>query len=291
MAQTAYLSLSCLPLPTFIEGRRVELEPDGSKMNQVHLEYFVFVFVRKGQLTMVQDGDEQTVNENDLYIMTPGHHKYMWWAKKESVELDWIYGYVAGDWHVQSSLTPAKNAMKTIMLHPPVPIQTLFLMQHRPINNTGLVYPLVDQLVSKELNCDSKQFFEAQQTYIKLLACLQAQDNAKNELTQLSLAIQQYLKKNFNKKITASTLSEHFNQRPNYLVRVLRQTIGLSPAEFLMQYRMEEAARWLLNTDSSVEDIALNVGFQNIYYFSTSFKKYTGVAPTKYRASVKRDGE
>ncbi|KRK98973.1 transcriptional regulator [Secundilactobacillus odoratitofui DSM 19909 = JCM 15043] len=286
MAQTAYLSLSCLPLPTFIEGRRLEIKPDGSKMNQIHLEYFVFAFVRKGELTMVQDGVEQTVRENDLYIMTPGHHQYVWWATEEKVELDWIYGYVAGDWHTQSNLTPAKNSMEKLMLHPPVPVQTLFLMQHRPLNNTTEIYPMVDQLVSKAYNCDSKQFFESQQLFLKLLASLQAQDNAKNELTQLSLSIQQYLKKNFNQKITAATLSDHFNERPNYLVRVLRQTIGLSPAEFLMQYRMEEAARWLLNTDASIEKIALSVGFQNIYYFSTSFKKYTGIAPTKYRQNA-----
>lgn len=287
MAQTAYISLSCLPLPTFVEGRQVELQSDGNKVNQVHLEYFVFAFVRKGRLTIVQDGVEQQVDEGEIFIMTPGYHKYVWWADEGTVKLDWIYAYVAGDWHVQTSLTPAKNSMKTLMLHPPVPVQTLFLMQHRLIDDPEKVYPMVDQLVSKELNCNSKQFFEAQEVFIKLLACLQTQDNAKNELTQMSLTIQKYLKKNFNKKITAATLSEHFDARPNYIVRVLRQTIGLSPAEFLMQYRMEEAAQWLLNTDASVEDIALNVGFQNIYYFSTSFKKYTGVSPTKYRQNAK----
>lgn len=287
MAQAAYISLSCLPLPTFIEGRRVELKPDGSKMNQVHLEYFVFVFVRKGRLNVIQNDVEQQINEGEIFIMTPGYHKYVWWADEETVKLDWIYAYVAGDWHVQSSLAPAKNSMKTLMLHPPVPVQTLFLMQHRSVEQPERVYEMVDQLVSKELNCNSKQFFEAQSIFIKLLSCLQTQDNAKNELTQMSLSIQRFLKKNFNKKITAATLSEHFDARPNYIVRVLRQTIGMSPAEFLMQYRMEEAAQWLLNTDTTVEDIALNVGFQNIYYFSTSFKKYTGVSPTKYRQNAK----
>lgn len=287
MAQAAYISLSCLPLPTFIEGHRVELKPDGSKMNQVHLEYFVFVFVRKGRLNVIQNDVEQQINEGEIFIMTPGYHKYVWWADEETVKLDWIYAYVAGDWHVQSSLAPAKNSMKTLMLHPPVPVQTLFLMQHRSVEQPERVYEMVDQLVSKELNCNSKQFFEAQSIFIKLLSCLQTQDNAKNELTQMSLSIQRFLKKNFNKKITAATLSEHFDARPNYIVRVLRQTIGMSPAEFLMQYRMEEAAQWLLNTDTTVEDIALNVGFQNIYYFSTSFKKYTGVSPTKYRQNAK----
>ncbi|WP_461242723.1 helix-turn-helix domain-containing protein [Secundilactobacillus muriivasis] len=284
MTQTAYLSLSCLPLPTFIEGRHIDLTADAGKQNQVHLEYFVFAFVRQGQLMMVQDGGEQQVNAGEVFIMMPGHHKYVWWAKSGKVALDWIYGYVAGDWHVQAGLTPAKNSMKSLILHPPVPVQTLFLMQRRALKEPDAIYKLVDQLVSKEYNCQSKQFFESQQLFIQLLAKLQAQDNAQNELTQLSLSIQQYLKKHFRDKITATTLSNHFDQRANYLVRVLRQTIGLSPAEFLMQYRMEEAARMLLNTSASIADVAVEVGFQNIYYFSTSFKKYTGLSPSRYRA-------
>lgn len=283
MAQNAYLSLSCLPLPTFIEGRRIVIDPDGGRTNQVQLEYFVFVFVRKGRLSMVVDGKKERLRQDEVFIMMPGDHQYSWQAIKEPVELDWIYGYVAGDWHAQAGLTPAKTTMKTLMLHPPVPIQTLFLMQHQVLANEKEVYPLVDQLVSKAYNCDSKQFFESQRLFMALLEKLQAQDNANNELMQVSLSVQQYLKGHFQEKITTSTLSEYFQQRPAYLVRALRQTIGITPSEFLMQYRMEESVRQLLNTDDSVEDVALKVGFQNIYYFSTSFKKYTGVSPSKYR--------
>ncbi len=169
------------------------------------------------------------------------------------------------------------------MLHPVVPVQTLFLRQYQPIKSPDDIYELVTELISETTDCESHRFFETQQLFIKLLDHLQTQNNAQDKLTQLSLALQRFLKDHYQDKITSKTLSDHFEQRGTYLVKVLRQTVGLSPAEYLMQYRMEEASRQLLDTDLSIADIALEVGFQNIYYFSTSFKKYTGVSPSKYR--------
>ncbi len=283
MTQSAYLSLSCLPLPTFIEGHHVSLELGGHKVNQIHSEYFVFAFVREGQLILIQDGVETVVHENELFILVPGRHRYSWWAQSEKVSVDRITFYVAGDWKMQASLTPAKNSIKSMMLHPVVPVQTLFLRQYQPIKSPDDIYELVTELISETTDCESHRFFETQQLFIKLLDHLQTQNNAQDKLTQLSLALQRFLKDHYQDKITSKTLSDHFEQRGTYLVKVLRQTVGLSPAEYLMQYRMEEASRQLLDTDLSIADIALEVGFQNIYYFSTSFKKYTGVSPSKYR--------
>jgi len=45
---------------------------------------------------------------------------------------------------------------------------------------------------------------------------------------------------------------------------------------------MEEAKR-LLYTDAAVSDIAIRVGIDNYFYFSTVFKKYTGMTPMDYR--------
>ncbi|ANZ61079.1 hypothetical protein AYR62_10645 [Secundilactobacillus paracollinoides] len=283
MTQSAYLSLSCLPMPTFIEGHRVELELGGHKETQIHSEYFVFAFVRRGQLILMQDGVETTVHENELFILVPGRHRYSWWAQSDTVLVDCITFYVAGDWNMQASLTPAKNSIKSMMLHPVVPVQTLFLRQYQPLTEPDAIYTLVTELIKETTDCESHRFFETQGLFIRLLDLMQTQNNAQDELTQLSLALQRYLKDHYQDKITSKTLSDHFAQRGTYLVKILRQTVGLSPAEYLMQYRMEEASRKLLNTDLSIADIAMEVGFQNIYYFSTSFKKYTGVSPSKYR--------
>lgn len=51
---------------------------------------------------------------------------------------------------------------------------------------------------------------------------------------------------------------------------------------------MEEASKRLLNTNMSETEIASAIGFQNIYYFSTVFKQYTGLSPSQYRRTNMR---
>ncbi|WP_054761617.1 hypothetical protein [Secundilactobacillus collinoides] len=87
----------------------MSLELGGHKVNQIHSEYFVFAFVREGQLILIQDGVETVVHENELFILVPGRHRYSWWAQSEKVSVDRITFYVAGDWKMQASLTPAKK--------------------------------------------------------------------------------------------------------------------------------------------------------------------------------------
>ena len=47
--------------------------------------------------------------------------------------------------------------------------------------------------------------------------------------------------------------------------------------------RVEEAKRLLNNTDDSLLDIAIGVGFDNQSYFTSVFKKLTGLTPGQYR--------
>lgn len=283
MAQSAYLSLSCLPLPTFIEGGHAELHADGRMVSRVHLEYFMFIFVRKGTLMMSVDGKEQQVHRDELFILVAGDHRYAWWAETPEVEIDWLYVFVAGEWTLKNEPAPIKNGMAAVSLHANVPVQTLFLRQHQAVEDPDSIKETMDQLVPQTITCESKQFFNSQALFIQLLNKLRAQDNAQNLMIQVSLELQAYLRSHFQNKITATTLEKEFNRPATFLTKAFRQTVGMTPTDFLNQYRMEEAGRQLLNTGLSISEIASRVGFQNIYYFSTSFKKYAGTSPSRYR--------
>lgn len=62
----------------------------------------------------------------------------------------------------------------------------------------------------------------------------------------------------------------------------LKSYTGKSPQEFIRVVRLERAAM-LLRTGESVGNVAEKVGFDNAKYFSTAFKKYFGVSPSKYK--------
>ena len=62
----------------------------------------------------------------------------------------------------------------------------------------------------------------------------------------------------------------------------LKSYTGKSPQEFIRVVRLERAAM-LLRDGESVGNVAEKVGFDNAKYFSTAFKKYFGVSPSKYK--------
>ena len=68
-----------------------------------------------------------------------------------------------------------------------------------------------------------------------------------------------------------------------YLGRLFKQELNMNLSEYVFQERMKLAAQMLEQTSLSVTEIALRVGFSNFPYFSTQFKKYSGLTPVEYR--------
>lgn len=62
-----------------------------------------------------------------------------------------------------------------------------------------------------------------------------------------------------------------------------RQMMNVSPLEYLLNLRIEQAKRLLTQTDLRVADIAQLAGFQSSQYFSTTFRRHTGLQPAQWR--------
>lgn len=65
--------------------------------------------------------------------------------------------------------------------------------------------------------------------------------------------------------------------------RVFKQSTGLSPSHYFIRMRIEAARRLLSETDESIINIGLAVGYGSPSHFSSVFRKHTGVAPSAYR--------
>lgn len=65
--------------------------------------------------------------------------------------------------------------------------------------------------------------------------------------------------------------------------RVVRATIDTTPIRYLRQYRIRQAARLLCHTEERISDIASSCGFQDMSYFTKSFREQLGCTPTEYR--------
>ena len=78
-------------------------------------------------------------------------------------------------------------------------------------------------------------------------------------------------------------IAEDTHQSVTVLSKLIKQRTGSNFQELLQQKRFSMAVKLLLDTDLSVEDIALDVGYENQSYFFRQFKSRYGMTPRKYR--------
>lgn len=69
-------------------------------------------------------------------------------------------------------------------------------------------------------------------------------------------------------------------------LRCFRTTIGTTPIQYLKQYRIQQATRLLSETHQKISDIAVSCGFQDMSYFTRSFREQMGCSPSEYRKTA-----
>lgn len=90
-----------------------------------------------------------------------------------------------------------------------------------------------------------------------------------------------YIRNNYTaKKITAETLADVCGISVSYLRRLFSRCYGVSPIEYIINLRLEYAKEMIYSGDFSVTAAAEKSGFNDISYFSRTFKKHFGVSPT-----------
>jgi two-component system, response regulator YesN len=83
--------------------------------------------------------------------------------------------------------------------------------------------------------------------------------------------------------LTLDSMAGILQASPVYLSRLFKQEMGTSFGAYLTQIRVRKASQLLNSTDLSVYEIAERTGYETQHYFSTSFKKLTGVSPLQFR--------
>ena len=107
---------------------------------------------------------------------------------------------------------------------------------------------------------------------------------------QISLVIReacQYISSNCEKNISLTDLAKTAHLSPNYFLKLFKNQTGLTPKEYILQVRLNNARFLLSDTNIKISTIASDCGFNDTSYFSMFFKKRFGLTPAEYRKSQK----
>lgn len=99
--------------------------------------------------------------------------------------------------------------------------------------------------------------------------------------------IKDYISHHYGREdLSIKEISDHAFLSVSYMCTYFKNLTGKTINQFLTDYRMEKAMQLLKDKRNPITDISAKVGYSNSNYFSKSFKKYTGVTPSKYREEL-----
>ncbi|RRG07853.1 MAG: AraC family transcriptional regulator [Lactobacillus sp.] len=107
-----------------------------------------------------------------------------------------------------------------------------------------------------------------------------------------NIAIINYLKEwirvNIYRPLTLDEIANEAHLNPQYLSRLFKKIVGISPKHYIIQLKLDTARALLLRSNLSIKEVADNSYFQNEKLFMRQFKKSCGVTPSQFRNNYKR---
>ena len=139
---------------------------------------------------------------------------------------------------------------------------------------------------------DYLRFINRVESYDKLIkwfidkltdACHDVKSRKENRSNGIIDRAKEYIMTHYQKDISLDDVSREVDISPYYFSKLFKEATGDNFIEYLTNLRIDKAKDLLDNTELSMKEICVQVGYANPNYFSRIFKKNVGVTPTEYK--------
>ncbi|MHB8769960.1 MAG: PocR ligand-binding domain-containing protein [Syntrophales bacterium] len=146
----------------------------------------------------------------------------------------------------------------------------------------GFKYQCIENL-SKDDSQETLYYF-LRKAFDQLFECIYQNRNIRH--TRVFIKAKEFIWRNYNRDISLKKIAEAVEINPFYLSHLFRKEMGISFLEYLTSVRISIAKKLLQQTDLSIIEICLEVGYQDPSHFATIFRKKEGIRPLEYRKNL-----
>lgn len=107
------------------------------------------------------------------------------------------------------------------------------------------------------------------------------------KVSPLISAVNKYVFGHLDKNFSLEELSKGCGYNQDYIYRTIKKEFGLSALQYVNCIRFDQAKELIEYSDLSLSEIAWNLGFESLQYFSRFFKKYANIPPSEYMEKVR----
>ena len=235
--------------------------------------YYLLHYIMQGTGIFEVNGKTYTLNQGQAFLICPNKVSFY----KSDSENPWIYSWVAFDG------IKAKEYLGNAGLSSHNPIYTAL----NPKAVEDALLEMVNQ-TKKENSCELRLMGYMYMFLSTLIANCSFKSEPIVRTKDLYLQkVIEYINVNSWRKITISELAKYLNLDRSYLYSIFKQKLKMSPQEFILKFKVENACEMLSNTDMHISKIAQSIGYEDQLSFSRIFKIKTGLSPTEWRNNIK----
>lgn len=92
-----------------------------------------------------------------------------------------------------------------------------------------------------------------------------------------------YIEEQVGRETGLAQVAAHVHLHPNHLSDLFKKETGMKFVDFVTRTKMHRAMELLGSAPTKINDVAARVGYDDVKYFSQTFKKFTGMTPSQYR--------
>jgi AraC family transcriptional regulator, transcriptional activator of pobA len=271
-------------LPNFIHQESLETRSkmyDWEINEHIHTELFQLFILKEGSGKLISG--KQKIELNSPCIIT--------------IPSNTLHGF-AFDFNIQGEvITFSESYFETILKNAPnILLNIDSLRQVNFTENTAsfeqlsnfisqIIAELNEELPHKNLTIQA--LFQLFFTHIYRINILQneVKGDSDNRTLQHFQAFQKLIKQSIQETKSVNEYAKALNITPVHLNRICRTIVQKSALQIVNEYLIEEAKKYLLNTDYSISEVSHFLNFSDPAYFTRLFKKMTGLTPKQYKSS------
>lgn len=226
--------------------------------------YWRFYYNFSDNSALLIDGKEYPLKSDSVYLIPPNI--------KFSGKLNGPVTQFYIHFHLEGNFCPIAHELIKLELTPN--LKSII---------SDLSYDLVNKAVPK-----AKIVFLTQQLVLAAMVKLPEEYFQDKLIDPRITKLNNFISSNISRKIQNSELSKLVQMETTSFVRFFKRSTGLSPQEFIMEKKIEKACLMLHFSNTSIEEIAHELGFCDRYHFSRVFKKVRLVSPAQFRKNYLR---